>query len=191
MQKYSPVTCHRCGIKFIPNGSRHFYCGTRKEKSGCAWLVYQEQAKKAKEKYYEANKSLVKQRVAEWQKAHPQKVCEYGSQNRERYREYHQIRRREYKSRNRGKVNAGTAKRFAAKLMATPKWVNLKAIRKIYEQACAMSLQTGIPHHVDHIIPLRSKTVCGLHVEWNLQILDALSNTKKLNKYQQEDALAF
>lgn len=62
---------------------------------------------------------------------------------------------------------------------ATPKGADLKKIADIYEERKIISKETGISHHVDHIIPLKGKTVCGLHVEYNLQIIPAEQNLRK------------
>jgi hypothetical protein len=72
--------------------------------------------------------------------------------------------------------------RHAAKLKATPAWADIGAIKAIYEKARRMTEETGIQHHVDHIIPLRGRGVCGLHIHTNLQVLTAQENKRKSNK---------
>jgi len=68
------------------------------------------------------------------------------------------------------------AKYKAAKLLATPKWADLTAIKNFY-----LNCPPGF--HVDHILPLRGVNVCGLHVIENLQYLPALENLQKSNKF--------
>jgi hypothetical protein len=75
------------------------------------------------------------------------------------------------------------AKRKAAKLRRTPKWADLDAIRKVYARARSMTRKTGVPHVVDHIVPLQGRQVSGLHVQWNLQILTAAENSHKHNRF--------
>lgn len=83
----------------------------------------------------------------------------------------------------------------------TPAYADLKKIDKIYREARKLNLAhykalraKGVPrkrwlaaYHVDHIIPIKGKLVCGLHVETNLRIITALANMKKGNRWKQED----
>lgn len=67
-----------------------------------------------------------------------------------------------------------------AKAERIPSWADMKAIRAVYVQAAALGLT------VDHIIPLRGKTVSGLHVENNLRIITGRENDIKSNKFIEE-----
>lgn len=75
------------------------------------------------------------------------------------------------------------ALRRARILQRTPRWANKSAIRAVYERAALISMQTGIPHQVDHDVPLVCEYASGLHVEHNLQILTAADNASKSNRF--------
>jgi hypothetical protein len=83
------------------------------------------------------------------------------------------------------KDHAPEAKRRALRRNALPAWANLVAIKEVYKEAKARS-KAGENCHVDHIIPMAGKNVCGLHTHLNLQIIPAAENLKKSNKYQEE-----
>jgi L-lactate utilization protein LutB len=103
------------------------------------------------------------------------------------YRESQRLSRQLWKRNNRGKCNATEKLREANKIKRTPAWANLDAIRQIYQEAGELNKVHGPnSYHVDHIIPLQGKTVSGLHVEDNLQILKASDNLAKSNKYVQQ-----
>ncbi len=65
---------------------------------------------------------------------------------------------------------------------ATPPWADISAIRAIYREAARLTKATGEPHHVDHVVPLISPVVCGLHTQSNLQVLPASINLSKGNR---------
>lgn len=57
----------------------------------------------------------------------------------------------------------------------------------VHEEAHALCLLrnklTGIKWHVDHKVPLRHKEISGLHIWNNLQVIPALENLRKGNRY--------
>ena len=90
---------------------------------------------------------------------------------------------------NKPKYAAKRAKRRAAELQATPKWLtktDFTLIECKYSVAAMFSKYSGEPHAVDHIVPLQGKTVCGLHVPWNLQVMTVSDNLKKGNRFYGE-----
>lgn len=135
---------------------------------------------------------------AAWHKKNPGKAAEYSA----RYAKLHPISRKESMRRWRrahlgylsaasskwakahpAKHNADGKKHKAAKLNATPKWANQFFIEEAYHLAQLRTEATGFKWHVDHIVPLQSKLVCGLHVEFNLQVIPASQNCSKKNRY--------
>lgn len=83
---------------------------------------------------------------------------------------------------NKDKLAAKAAARRALKMQATPAWADVDAIGAFYAEARRLTRETGIAHHVDHIVPLKSKLVCGLHCEANLQVLPGAANLSKGNR---------
>jgi 5-methylcytosine-specific restriction endonuclease McrA len=78
------------------------------------------------------------------------------------------------------------AERRALELSATPPWLSdsqRAAIKAIYAESTRLERETGIPRHVDHIVPLKHPDVCGLHVPLNLQVLTASENLSKNNHF--------
>lgn len=126
-----------------------------------------EASKAAGRRYYEKNRELVLARA--------------NNQPAEVTREY----KRAWKQRNPDYVQVGVNVRRRRLRNAMPKWLTQEhkaQIRAMYLAARRLTRDTGIKHVVDHIVPLRSEVVCGLHVPWNLQILTHNDNCAKSNK---------
>lgn len=91
-----------------------------------------------------------------------------------------------WRSDNKHKQAAYSARKRSEMLLRTPKWLDANAQEKIeeyYFTAHMLGMHTGEHYHVDHIVPLRGKLVSGLHVPWNLQVLTKIDNQRKKNKF--------
>ena len=85
--------------------------------------------------------------------------------------------------RNPVKALANSVIYTAKKLQAIPAWADREHIQTFYDIADAYWIAFGIEFEIDHIVPLRSSKVCGLHVSENLQLLPPLANRSKNNRH--------
>lgn len=115
-----------------------------------------QEKKEVYKKWVEKNRAKVNEQQRKWRQA-----------NKEKHRPYQSA------------YNAIRWKRTSIPLAK----LHLEQIVKIYEKRDQKIKQTGTDHHVDHIIPIKGKNICGLHVPWNMQILPAKENRQKSNKF--------
>lgn len=132
--------------------------------------------------YYQKTAEKQKHASSEYRKANREFVLDYLAEYREKNREKLNRQIAEIYQRDPSKKHARTVKRRASKLKATPSWANHGYIGLFYQMAREESERLGVKVHVDHIVPLQSKLVCGLHNEFNLQLLAASANLKKSNR---------
>lgn len=132
------------------------------------------------------NRQRVNAAKKEWGAKNPEKVAAYLKKWRTKNIEKARNDYKKWAAVNRHIVNANDRKRMARKMNALPAWADLNKIKEIYAKARSM----GRGYHVDHIIPLQGKNVCGLHVETNLQILKAYDNQSKGNRMDEERLFA-
>jgi len=117
--------------------------------------------------WYEKNKARKKEAHRLWHEANKEKARAYS---------------REYYYNNKDKSRFRCKKRRQIKIRARPSWYESEKgeIKKLYRKAKELGLV------VDHIVPLNSELVCGLHTLSNLQLLDPIENRKKYNLFLEE-----
>ena len=176
-------------------GATHYYTGgpckhghiaLRKTKGACVECLKIEwqRGNESRAGYFkEYNKrDDIKDRKIDWYQANRDAVINRAkTRPAEKLREYRNV----WKENNVLQVRADTKARRRKHRDATPPWLTRKQkteIRQLYQIAITMTKTTGEQYVVDHIVPLRSPDVCGLHVPWNLRVITREENLKKSNK---------
>ena len=176
------------------------YCRNCRSKKIRDWrLANRERVRAHKRESYSRNKESAAARMKEYR---ARNLGELQAKCKEKYwrdpnarREAVRLWRRENKSLVRAMCDAWDERNPGAKLesnrrrkikqkAATPAWADRAAMRAIYNESVRISRETGLKRHVDHIIPINSKLVCGLHCETNLRIISATANMQKHNRLE-------
>ncbi len=141
-----------------------------------------EKTKTYNEKYAERHKETNKL----WRASNKQRCLETQRKWNELNNEKRNLLSSKWRKQNRHIVNALHSKWKTQLLQRMPTWLTEDdwwMIEQIYHLAQLRTAATSVEWHVDHIIPLRGKTVSGLHVPANLQVIPAKLNLKKGNRY--------
>ncbi len=176
------------GNKYYFTGQpcKHGHIAPRKTKGACVECLKVEwqQAAEKRADYFKCynERDEVKDAKHLWYQKNRNKVIETAkTRPAAQLREY----RNAWKENNKNQIRADTKARRRKHRLATPKWLSRKQrseIRQLYQIAITMTQTTGEQYVVDHIVPLRSDEVCGLHVPWNLRVITQEENLKKSNK---------
>jgi 5-methylcytosine-specific restriction endonuclease McrA len=176
-------------------GATHYFTGEpcknghiapRKTKGACVECLREEWQKSnvARAAYFREynHREDVKDKKQQWYQANRETVIAAAATRPQHVKREYQ---KAWKERNVVWVRADTKARRRKHREASPSWLSREqkaAIREIYKIAITMTRTTGEQYVVDHIVPLRGETVCGLHVPWNLRVITQEENLAKSNK---------
>jgi hypothetical protein len=181
---------------FTGEPCKHGHIAPRKTKGACVECLRDEWKRGAvtRADYFAAynRNDVVKEQKHDWYLANREQVIARAKlQTKDQKRAYQTA----WKERNLVWVRADTKARRRKHRQATPPWITRKQkseMRALYQIAITMTKTTGEAYVVDHIYPLRSDTVCGLHVPWNLRVITREENLRKSNLLLDDSAaLAF
>ena len=169
-------TCTKCGVtkttgEFYKDARRG---GWRSQCKSCHQSTARNWAMNNPDRAREAERR--------WKQENPDKARGYTQAYRDRDPERAKAIFSRWLRRYPEKNAARIAKYRVAREQACPPWVDHAEIAKVYAEAVRLTQETGIPHEVDHVIPLQHRLVCGLHVPWNLRAIPATENQRKSNK---------
>lgn len=129
------------------------------------------------------NKQRIKGYNAKYAREHPESVNARSRKWRKDNSVLYAKITKTWRDNNRHVVRQNHKKWKARRRGGRAAWANSFFMNEIYDLCSRRNRVTNIRWHVDHIVPLKSNIVCGLHVENNLRVVPASVNTSKQNRY--------
>jgi hypothetical protein len=146
-----------------------------------------EHLKESKAKYRSEHKEEISEKQKLYYEKNKEKVLESCKKWAARNRDKVNASFRKYWLKNKAIYRAYSRERDVAKLNASVAWADKDLVKGFYKLSARLEEWLGGSYHVDHIIPLKHPHVCGLHNEFNLQVLSAKDNLSKSNKFNSDD----
>lgn len=135
--------------------------------------------------YYINNKESEKSRKRKWDELNSERVSEQGRKRYQLNKNNILARHKKWRRENLALIRKHCAKYRASKLNATPPWFGELDDFVLGEatQLCHLrKIKTGFNWSMDHMIPIQAKSVCGLHVWNNFQVIPTVLNSSKKNR---------
>lgn len=139
-----------------------------------------------RKEYKEENSERIKEGNRLYAKLNSDKIRSINKKYYEENRELILSKSKEYRRKNKSRYAKHSSLRRATERRAQPTWLtreDLIRMELIWGLRELKSFVTKEEYEVDHIVPLRGKTVCGLHVPWNLRVILRYENRSKHARY--------
>lgn len=167
-------TCTRCHEE---KGLTEFHRNKRRADGHSSWCRECTSAYHAD--YHKQNAARQVAKVASWRKENPEaRKVEY-----QKAATAVKARAKAWQLANPAKRRMFWANYRAKQIKATPTWADARLMHVMYANATNLNADGRWgKFHVDHIVPLNSPLVCGLHTHSNLRVVHATVNMAKSNK---------
>ena len=137
--------------------------------------------------YYSLNQNKVACKTSKYREENKDKHNEYSKKHYSLNQDEIRQKQKKHYELNKPMYRQKTMLRYARKTQQTPNWLNKGHLVEMEGFYTFCQVFKGF--QVDHIVPIKGKTVSGMHVPWNLQAITAEQNRAKSNSFNQNKEL--